>query len=70
LESLGIDPDTLEIRIRVQGPGERERSPGGSGAAGPAAREVEGQKLSGKLLEAFSLLCQAGEKFMNYLGEG
>ncbi len=33
LEGLGIDPDTLEVRIRVQGPGEQERPPGGGGAA-------------------------------------
>ncbi len=33
LEGLEIDPDTLEVRIRIQGPGEQERSPGGGGAA-------------------------------------
>ncbi len=70
LESLGIDPDTLEVRIRVQGPGERGRSPSGSGAVGSVVREIGGRKLSGKLLEAFSLLYQAGEKFVSYMSEG
>jgi hypothetical protein len=70
LEGLGIDPDTLEVRIRIEGPGEQERPPGGGGAARSAAREAGGWKLSGKLLEAFSLLCQAGERFVSYMGEG
>jgi hypothetical protein len=26
--------------------------------------------LSGKLLEAFSLLCHAGERFVSYIGKG
>jgi hypothetical protein len=67
LEGLGIDPDTLEVRIRVQGPGEQERQPGGGGAARSAVRAMGGQKLSGKLLEAFSLLCQAVERFVSYM---
>jgi hypothetical protein len=70
LEGLGIDPDTLEVRIRVQGPGERGRPHSGGGAAGSAAIEIGGRKLSGKLLEAFSVLYQAGEKFESYMGEG
>jgi hypothetical protein len=68
-EGLGIDPDTLEVRIRVQGQREQKRPPSGGGAAGLAAREIGGRKLSGKLLEAFSLLCQAGERFVSYMGE-
>jgi hypothetical protein len=67
---LGIDPDTLEVRIRIRGPGEQEKSPDGGSTAKAAAREAGGRKLSGKLLEAFSLLCQAGERFMSYMGEG
>jgi hypothetical protein len=30
---------------------------------------MRGRKLSGKLLEAFSLLCQSGERFVSYMGE-
>jgi hypothetical protein len=70
LEGLGIDPDTLEVRIRIQGPGEQERPPGGEGVTKAAAREAGGWKQRGKLLEAFSLLCQAGERFVSYMGEG
>ncbi len=65
LEGLGMDPDTLEVRIRVQGPGEQEKSPSGEGATKAAAREPGGRRLSGKLLEAFFLLCQAEERFMS-----
>ncbi len=68
LEGLGIDPDSLEVWIRIQGPGEQEKPPGGGGTAKVVAREASGRRLSGKLLEAFSLLCQAGERFMNYIG--
>jgi hypothetical protein len=57
LEGLGIDPDTLEVQIRVRGPGEQERSPDRGGTAKAAAREAGSRRLSGKLLEAFSLLC-------------
>jgi hypothetical protein len=69
LEGHGIDPDTLEVWIRVQGPGEQERPPGTGSAVRSAAREMGGRNLSGKLLEAFSLLCQAGERFVSYMGE-
>jgi hypothetical protein len=60
LEGLEIDPDTLEVRIRIQGPGEQERSPGGGKRAGWPEAEWK---------EAFSLLCQAGERFVSYMGE-
>jgi hypothetical protein len=30
---------------------------------------MRGRKLSGKLLEAFSLLCQSEERFVSYMGE-
>jgi hypothetical protein len=33
-------------------------------------REAGGRKLSGKLLEALSLLCQAGKRFVSYMGGG
>jgi hypothetical protein len=49
LEGLGIDPDTLEVRIRIRGPGKQKKPPGGGGPAKAAAREVGGRKLSGKL---------------------
>jgi hypothetical protein len=39
------------------------------GAAGPGAKETGEKKLTGKLLEALSLLCQAGEKLMSCMGE-
>ncbi len=52
MEGLGIDPDTLEVQIRVRGPGEQERSPDRGGTAKAAAREAGGRRLSGKLLEA------------------
>ncbi len=69
LEGLGIDPDALEVRIRVRRPGEQGRTHDGGGAAGPVAVENGEKKLTGKLLEALSLLCQAGEKFMSCMGE-
>ena len=69
LEGLGIDPDALEVRIRAQRPGEQGRPHDGGGAAGPAAIEIGGRKLSGRLLEAFSLLSQAGEIFVSCMGE-
>ncbi len=48
-------------------PHELERSPD-DGAAG--GEERHGRKLSSKLLEAFSLLCQTGKRFLCYIGEG
>ena len=54
-----MDPDALEVRIRVQRPGEQGRPHDGGDAAGPAAIETGERKLNSKLLEAFSLLCQA-----------
>jgi len=41
----------------------------GSGAPGTSATETGEKGLTGKLLEALSLLCQAGEKFMSCMGE-
>jgi hypothetical protein len=43
---------------------------GGSSASAARGEEQRGQKLCGKLREAFLLLCQAGERFVSYLGEG
>ncbi len=64
-----IDPDALEVRIRVQRPGKQGRPHDGGDAARPVAIETGEKKLTGKLLEALSLLCQAGKKFMSCMGE-
>ncbi len=69
LEGLGIDPDALEVRIGIRRPGEQERPHRVGGTIDPDAVETGEGKLTGKLLEALSLLCQAGEKFMSYMGE-
>ncbi len=69
LESLGIDPDALEVRIGVRRPGEQGRSHGGGSAIGSGAMETGEGKLTGGLLETLSLLCQAGVKFMSCMGE-
>jgi hypothetical protein len=68
LEGLGIDPDALEVRIGIRRPGEQGR-PHGGGAADPDVTETGKGKLTGKLLEALTLLCRAGERFMNSAGE-
>jgi hypothetical protein len=68
LEGLGIVPDALEVRIGIRKPGEQGRLHGG-GAADPGTTEAGETKLTGKLLEALTLLCQAGERFMNSAGE-
>jgi hypothetical protein len=70
LEGLRIDPDTLEVRVRIRGSGELEKLPDGKSLAKAAvARVGGGRRLSGKLLEAFSLLCQAEKRFVSYIGE-
>ncbi len=68
LEDLGIDPDALEVRIGFRRPGEQGR-PHGGGAVNPSATETGEGKLTGKLLEALTLLCRAGERFMSSAGE-
>jgi hypothetical protein len=68
LEGLGIDPGALEVRIGIQRPGEQGRLHGG-GAANPGATETGEGKLTGKLLEALTSLCRAGERFMNSADE-
>ncbi len=69
LEGLGIDPDALEVRVGIRRPGEQGR-PHGSGAADSGATDAGEGKLTSGLLEALTLLCQAGERFMNSAGEG
>jgi hypothetical protein len=56
LEGLGIDPDALEVRIGIWRPGEQGR-PHGGGAVNPSVTETGEGKLTGKLLEALTLLC-------------
>ncbi len=69
LKGLGIDFDALEVRIRAQKPGEQGQPHDDGGATGQAAVEIGGRRLSGRLLEAFSLLCQAGERFVSCMDE-
>ncbi len=46
LEGLGIDPDTLEVRIGIRRPGEQGRPHGGG--ADPGATEAGEGKLTSK----------------------
>jgi hypothetical protein len=54
--------------VRVCKP--KEELGNGSPANATCGGEQRSRRLSGKLLEAFTLLCQAGEKFVSYLCEG
>ncbi len=60
LEGLGIDPNELEVRIGVRQSGEPGR-PHGGGITGPAETETDTARMAGRLLEALTSLCQAGE---------
>ncbi len=64
LEGLGIDPNALEVRIGVRQPGEPGQ-PRGDGIAGPGATEVGTGRMTGRLMEALTSLCQAGERFVD-----
>jgi hypothetical protein len=64
LEGLGIDPNALEVRIGVRQPGEPGR-PRGSDVTGPGATEEGTGRLTGRLMEALTSLCQAGERFVD-----
>jgi hypothetical protein len=64
LESLGIDPNTLEVRIGVRQPGEPGRPHGGS-ITGPGETEAGTARMAGRLMEALTSLCQAGERFVD-----
>jgi hypothetical protein len=68
LEGLGIDPDALEVRIGIRKPGEQGRPHGGE-AINPGATGAGDGRLTGKLLDGLTLLCQAGERFMDSAGE-
>ena len=64
LEGLGIDPNDLEVRIGVRQPGEPGR-PRGGGITGPAETGTDTARMAGRLLEALTSLCQAGERFVD-----
>jgi hypothetical protein len=65
---LGIDPDTMEVKARVCKP--KGQPDHGSSAKEAGGEEQHSRRLSGELLEAFTLLCQAGERFLSYPGQG
>jgi hypothetical protein len=69
LEDLGIDTDALEVRIGIWRLGEQGRPHSGGGTIDLGAMETGERKLTSKLLEAVSLLCRAGERFMSCMGE-
>jgi hypothetical protein len=69
LEGLGIYPGALEIRIGVRQPGEPGRPCGGV-TTDPGAAEAGVGRLTGRLMEALTSLCQAGERFVDSAAEG
>jgi hypothetical protein len=64
LEGLGIDPNALEVRIGVRQPGEPGQPHGGS-ITGPGKTETGTARMTGRLMEALTSLCQAGERFVD-----
>jgi hypothetical protein len=64
LESLGIDPNDLEVRIGIRQAGEPGRPHGGS-IASPAETKASTARMTGRLMEALTSLCQAGERFVD-----
>ena len=64
LEVLGIDPSALEIRIGVREAGEPGRPCGGD-ITDLGAAEAGVGRLTGRLMEALTSLCQAGERFVD-----
>ncbi len=68
LEGLGINPDALEVRIGIRKPGEPGRPRGGE-AISPGAAGADNGRLTSKLLEALTSLCQAGERLVDSAGE-
>jgi hypothetical protein len=64
LEGLGIDPNDLEVRIGVRQTGEPGR-PHGGGITGPAETKTDTARMTGRLMEALTSLCQAGERFVD-----
>ncbi len=64
LEGLGIDPNDLEVRIGVRQPGDPGR-PRAEDTRGPDETKTDTARVAGRLLEALTSLCQAGERFMD-----
>jgi hypothetical protein len=64
LEGLGIDPNDLEVRIGVRQPGEPGR-PRAEDTRGPDKIKADTARMAGRLLEALTSLCQAGERFVD-----
>ncbi len=64
LEGLGVDPSDLKVRIGVRQPGEPGR-PRAEDARGPGGAEADTARVAGRLLEALTSLCQAGERFLD-----
>jgi hypothetical protein len=64
LEGLGIDPNDLEVRIGVRQPGEPGR-PRAEDTRGPDEIKADTARMAGRLLEALTSLCQAGERFVD-----
>ncbi len=64
LEGLVVDPNDLEVRIGVRQPGELGR-PRAEDARGPEEAEASATRMAGRLLEALTSLCQAGERFVD-----
>jgi hypothetical protein len=64
LEGLSIDPNALEVRIGVRQTGEPGR-PHGDSITGPAETEASTARMIGRLMEALTSLCQAGERFVD-----
>jgi hypothetical protein len=68
LEGLGVDPSALEVRIGVRKPGEPGRPCGGD-TTNPGATEADAGRLTSRLMEALTSLCQAGERFVDSAAE-
>jgi hypothetical protein len=68
LEGLGIDPGALEVRIGIRKPGEPGRPCGGD-TTDPDAAGTGVRRLTSRLMEALTSLCQAGERFVDSAAE-
>jgi hypothetical protein len=64
LKGLGIDPNDLEVRVSVRQAGEPGR-PRGGGTTNPAEAKASMARMAGRLIEALTSLCQAGERFVD-----
>jgi hypothetical protein len=70
LLGLGIDPNSDNMEVKVKMREAEEKQNGGPPAESVGGEGQRGRRLSGKLLDAFTLLCQARERFMSHLYEG